>query len=115
MPIPTRPLLLCCLLTAAPALLAAEPPFPVAEVQRQTLPDEQVLDGVVEAVNQSTVSAQTAGQVEDIMVDVNDFVPAGTPDRPSATSNSAPDWTKPRPACAKPRPATSRPRPSTNG
>ncbi|MEZ5575253.1 MAG: efflux RND transporter periplasmic adaptor subunit [Candidatus Competibacteraceae bacterium] len=79
MPIPTRPLLLCCLLTAAPALLAAEPPFPVAEVQRQTLPDEQVLDGVVEAVNQSTVSAQTAGQVEDIMVDVNDFVPAGTP------------------------------------
>ena len=79
MPIPTRPLLLCCLLTAAPALLAAEPPFPVTEVQRQTLPDEQVLDGVVEAVNQSTVSAQTAGQVEDIMVDVNDFVPAGTP------------------------------------
>ena len=79
MPIPTRPLLLCCLLTAAPALLAAEPPFLVAEVQRQTLPDEQVLDGVVEAVNQSTVSAQTAGQVEDIMVDVNDFVPAGTP------------------------------------
>jgi multidrug efflux pump subunit AcrA (membrane-fusion protein) len=54
--------------------LAAEPPFPVAEVQLQTLPDEQVLDGVVEAVNQSTVSAQTAGRVEEIMVDVNDFV-----------------------------------------
>ncbi|MDG4552750.1 MAG: efflux RND transporter periplasmic adaptor subunit [Candidatus Competibacter sp.] len=79
MPISIRPPLLCCLLAAAPALLAAEPPFPVAAAQLQTLPDEQVLDGVVEAVNQSTVSAQTAGQVEDIMVDVNDFVPRGTP------------------------------------
>ena len=79
MPTPIRPLLLCCLLATAPALLAAEPPFPVAAAQLQTLPDEQVFDGVVEAVNQSTVSAQTAGQVEDIMVDVNDFVSAGTP------------------------------------
>ena len=39
----------------------------------------QVLDGVVEAVNQSTVSAQTAGRVETIMVDVNDYVPQGAP------------------------------------
>lgn len=60
-------------------LIAAELPFPVAEAQRQTLPDEQVLDGVVEAVNKSTVSAQTAGRVEEIMVDVNDFVPQGAP------------------------------------
>lgn len=80
MPIPARPLLLWCLLATAPTLLAAaEPPFPVAAVQRQTLPVEQVLDGVVEAVHQSTVSAQTAGRVEDIMVDVNDFVPQGAP------------------------------------
>ena len=76
----SRSLLLGCLLTAAPALLAAaELPFPVATVQLQTLPDEQILDGVVEAVNQSTVSAQTAGRVETIMVDVNDFVPQGAP------------------------------------
>ena len=79
MPTLIHSLLLCCLLAIAPALLAAEPPFPVAEAQLQTLPDEQVLDAVIEAVNQSTVSAQTAGQVEDIMVDVNDFVPQGAP------------------------------------
>ncbi|MDG4550023.1 MAG: efflux RND transporter periplasmic adaptor subunit [Candidatus Contendobacter sp.] len=76
----SRSLLLGCLLTAVPALLAAaELPFPVATAQLQTLPDEQVLDGVVEAVHQSTVSAQTAGRVEDILVDVNDFVPQGAP------------------------------------
>lgn len=73
-------LMLCSLLVALPALLtAAELPFPVAEVQQQTLPDEQILDGVIEAVNRSTVSAQTAGRVEEIMVDVNDFVPQGAP------------------------------------
>ncbi|MBZ4193311.1 MAG: efflux RND transporter periplasmic adaptor subunit [Candidatus Contendobacter sp.] len=75
----TRPLLFWCLIAAEPGLSAAEWPFPVATVQRQTLPDEQVLDGVVEAVHQSTVSAQTAGRVEEIMVDVNDFVPQGAP------------------------------------
>ena len=82
MSMPPHPplLLLGSLLITAPALLAAaEPPFPVAAAQRQTLPTEQVLDGVVEAVNQSTVSAQTAGRVEEIMVDVNDFVPQGAP------------------------------------
>lgn len=81
MPMPTRLLLSWCLLAAAlPGLLAAaEPPFPVAEARMQTLPSEQILDGVVEAVNQSTVSAQTAGRVENIMVDVNDFVPQGAP------------------------------------
>ncbi len=75
----TRPLLCWGLLVALPGLSAAELPFPVATVQRQTLPDEQVLDGVVEAVHQSTVSAQTAGRIEEIMVDVNDFVPQGAP------------------------------------
>ncbi|MCB1920694.1 MAG: efflux RND transporter periplasmic adaptor subunit [Candidatus Competibacteraceae bacterium] len=78
-----RPLLLLILpsLLAIPSItaIAAELPFPVAEARQQTLPDEQVLDGVVEAVNKSTVSAQTAGRVEEIMVDVNDFVPQGAP------------------------------------
>ncbi len=73
-------LLLYGLLAALPMrLTAAELPFPVAAVQQQTLPDEQVLDGVIEAVNKSTVSAQTAGQVEEIMVDVNDVVAQGAP------------------------------------
>ena len=74
-----RPLLLWCLFAVAPMLLAAELPFPVATAQLQARPDEQILDGVIEAVNQSTVSAQTAGRVEEIMVDVNDMVPQGAP------------------------------------
>lgn len=78
MPILTLSLLLSLLL-AAPALLAATLPFTVAEAQRQAFPEEQILDGVVEAVNKSTVSAQTAGRVEKIMVDVNDVVAQGTP------------------------------------
>jgi RND family efflux transporter MFP subunit len=39
---------------------------------------ERMLDGTVEAVNQATVAAQTAGRVTEINVDVNDYVPAGT-------------------------------------
>jgi RND family efflux transporter MFP subunit len=46
-------------------------------VTAQAAPTERVLDGTVEAVNQSTVSAQTAGRVEAIYFDVNDTVPAG--------------------------------------
>lgn len=36
-----------------------------------------MLDGRIEAVNQGTVAAQTAGRVTEILYDVNDFVPAG--------------------------------------
>ena len=43
----------------------------------ESTPTERMLDGTVEAVNQSTVSAQTAGRVTDIYFDVNDLVPAG--------------------------------------
>jgi RND family efflux transporter MFP subunit len=46
-------------------------------VAAQSAPNERMLDGTVEAVNQSTVSAQTAGRVEAIFFDVNDAVPAG--------------------------------------
>ena len=75
-----RPLWLWWLCAAMPGLsTATEPPIPAIAVQQQTLPREQVLDGVVEAVHQSTVSAQTAGRVEEIMVDVNDFVAQGAP------------------------------------
>ncbi|MBE2294602.1 MAG: biotin/lipoyl-binding protein, partial [Phycisphaerales bacterium] len=84
MPAPIRSLLLplfgCLLSIIALKTSASTPlPFPIVTAQQQTLPEEQVLNGVVEAVNQSTVSAQTAGRVEEIMVDVNDFVPQGTP------------------------------------
>ena len=55
------------------------PPVPTAVVETRTLPQEQVLDGIVEAVNRSTVSTQTAGRVKEILVDVNDIVEKGAP------------------------------------
>ncbi len=80
MTILARPLLWWCLFAAAPGLsVAVELPFPVVAAQQQTQPKEQILDGLVEAIHKSTVSAQTAGRIEEIMVDVNDFVPQGTP------------------------------------
>lgn len=56
---------------------AAELPFALAKAHYQPLLQEQILDGVVEAVNRSTVSAQTSGRVKEILVDVNDYVEQG--------------------------------------
>ena len=44
----------------------------------QTLADEQVLDGIVEPVRQSTVSAEFVGRIAAINFDVDDFVPKGS-------------------------------------
>jgi RND family efflux transporter MFP subunit len=63
-----------------PQLSAGDAPVPALEtieVGHATTPAERVLDGTVEAVNQATLSAQTAGRVAEIMVDVNDKVAAG--------------------------------------
>lgn len=46
-------------------------------VQKQAVPQERLFDGVIEAVNQSTVSAQTSGRVTEINFDVDDVVPKG--------------------------------------
>lgn len=46
----------------------------VAETARR----EQAWDGVVEAINQATMSAQTAGRILELPYDVNDYVDAGT-------------------------------------
>ena len=46
-------------------------------VRPVSTPVERKLDGVIEAVNQGTVAAQTSGRVAAILYDVNDFVPAG--------------------------------------
>lgn len=70
----TLPLLLSLL--AAP-LLAAETAPPSTVVQRQALEEHLLLDGVIEAVQQSTVSAQTSGRVTALPFDVDDSVPAG--------------------------------------
>ncbi|HYN77641.1 MAG TPA: efflux RND transporter periplasmic adaptor subunit, partial [Lamprocystis sp. (in: g-proteobacteria)] len=58
---------------------ASQPPatLTTAATQVRTIPREYRLDGVVEAVNRSTVSAQTQGQVQEILVDVDDAVEKG--------------------------------------
>ena len=61
---------------AAP-LAADAPPLATAVIQPAGAPLERIVDGTVEAVNQATVSAQTAGRVAEILYDVNDVVPAG--------------------------------------
>ena len=55
----------------------ATPALQVVVVQAERMPIERKLDGITEAVNQGTVAAQTAGRVDAILYDVNDFVPAG--------------------------------------
>ena len=49
-----------------------------AEAQYRSVAREYRLDGVVEAINRTTVSAQTQGQVQEILYDVDDFVEKGT-------------------------------------
>jgi len=76
------------LLTAVLAGCGGEPsstarsPTPGADlatlvVTPQSAPRERSWDGVVEAVNQATLSAQTGGRVIELPFDVNDFVEAG--------------------------------------
>ncbi|MGD2119755.1 MAG: efflux RND transporter periplasmic adaptor subunit [Chromatiales bacterium] len=47
-------------------------------VKPETIPEIYRLDGVVEAVSRSTISAQTSGQVTDIFFDVEDYVEKGS-------------------------------------
>lgn len=51
--------------------------FETLTVQPETAVRERHWDGVVEAVNQATLSAQTAGRVVELPFDVNDYVEAG--------------------------------------
>lgn len=46
-------------------------------VQAQTIPQQVVLDGTIEAINKATVSAQTSGQVTVLPFDVGDYVTPG--------------------------------------
>jgi RND family efflux transporter MFP subunit len=62
-------------LSALPAISATE--LETVAVERIETPRAQRLDGVVEAVNQSTVAAQTSGQVEEVLFDVEDYVKKG--------------------------------------
>ena len=64
------------LLLVSPLALGAD--LATVAVRMTTLPLERYFDGTVEAVHMSTVSAETSGRVQEILVDVGDKVPAGT-------------------------------------
>ena len=56
---------------------AAASDLETAPVERRDVPREYRLDGLVEATQQTTVSAQTSGQVEQVLFDVDDYVTKG--------------------------------------
>lgn len=56
---------------------AAQAELKTVPAELAALPQEYRLDGLVEAVHQSTLSAQTSGQVQELLVDVDDYVEAG--------------------------------------
>ncbi|WP_026225124.1 efflux RND transporter periplasmic adaptor subunit [Teredinibacter turnerae] len=51
--------------------------IPTVQVTRASVPREMDFDGVVEAVNQAVVSAQTSGRIVELPFDVGDFVAKG--------------------------------------
>lgn len=51
--------------------------LPTVEARLEMVAAEHRLDGVVEAVNQATVSAQTSGRIIELPFDVDDFVEKG--------------------------------------
>jgi RND family efflux transporter MFP subunit len=55
---------------------SASPALRTSTLATETTRDEEAWDGVVEAINQATLSAQTAGRVVELPYDVNDFVKA---------------------------------------
>jgi len=63
---------------AANTIAADTPPLETVPVTLGTTAVERVFDGTVEAVHQATVSAQTAGRIQEVNFDVDDFVEAGS-------------------------------------
>lgn len=51
--------------------------LPTVQVTASNAPQMHYLDGHVEAVNRSTISAQTSGTIEELFYDVDDFVEQG--------------------------------------
>lgn len=88
-----RKIALCCLLSslilpsftqaydlvlmAAPPDVQRDTPLPTVPVLYQNIAREYVVDATVEAINQSTISAQTSGQVLELFFDVDDRVKKG--------------------------------------
>lgn len=59
------------------SVASSEFPFEVVTAERREVINEQVFDAVIEAVHQSTVSAETSGRVIEINYDIDDYVPKG--------------------------------------
>lgn len=62
-------------LALPPGLAAQDLPFATATVEQRTVRAERLWSGVVEAVDQATLAAQTGGRVIELPFDVNDTVP----------------------------------------
>lgn len=77
MPQPYARALAAILLAWTASGAQAGPALDTRTAEYQELPREVQLDGVVEAVHQTTVSAQVSGQVEEVFFDVDDYVEKG--------------------------------------
>ncbi len=72
---PIRMIILTGWIAVLPGVVWAEPlALSSALVEVQVVPREYRLDGIVEAVRGSTVSAQTSGQIQELPYDVDDLV-----------------------------------------
>lgn len=67
----------CSKESPTPAATKKIPELASIQLQPQTTAQEVKYDGVIEAINQATVSAQTAGRIVEIPVDVGDYVAKG--------------------------------------
>ncbi len=72
------PLMLAYILLTITPTTSVAAKLQLQTIKSQAEPRERLLDGLVQAVNQSTVSAQTGGVITQINVDINDLVTAGT-------------------------------------
>lgn len=59
------------------SVVAADESLMLQVVEYKQYPERMMFNGVVEAVKQATISAQTSGRVTEINVDVDDFVSQG--------------------------------------
>ena len=58
------------------SIAVAQPDLPTDSVTKQLIETEHRLDGMVEAVNEATLTAEISGRVAEVMYDVGDVVPA---------------------------------------
>jgi RND family efflux transporter MFP subunit len=72
------PLFGTLLVLLLPPALQAQTPLPAAPAKKVVVPREVRLDSRVEAVQQATISAQTGGQVEELLFDIGDYVDKGS-------------------------------------